>query len=245
MQRLLINIGNTHVQVATLTDAGPKLLVNYDTADIRPLDMLPILESMTTAWDAWAISVVPPIRLALEQRYGRRLRFLAAADFPQIDFSLVDTSTLGMDRIANAAAARSLGKSAIMIIDCGTAITTETLDKQGCFRGGAILPGRSLQRRSLAAYTAQLPLIPLHSSLPTALGKRTVEAIAAGIDLGIIGAVRELIAASQSELADTSCLLLATGGDAPFFLQHLPELTAAPPCFTLRGIAAAKPDAAI
>ncbi|HPY89251.1 MAG TPA: type III pantothenate kinase [Lentisphaeria bacterium] len=241
MQRLLLNIGNTHIQVATLTGHGPELLVCYDTPDIRPLEMLPALESMTTPWDAWAVSVVPPVRLSLEQRYGRRIRFLTPKDFPQLDFSPVDTSTLGMDRIANAAAARSLTNSAVIVLDCGTAITTEALDSQGRFRGGAILPGRMLQRKTLAAYTAQLPLIPLGQDAPAALGCRTTEAIAAGIDRGIVGAVREIVAATRRELESADCPVLVTGGDAPFFTRHLPELTPAPDLFTLRGIATAKP----
>ena len=241
MQRLLLNIGNTHIQVAVLTKRGPELLVRYDTPEIRPLEMLPVLDAMTTPWNAWAISVVPPVRLSLEQRYGRRVRFLTPGDFPQLDFSPVDTSTLGLDRIANAAAARSLTNSAVIVLDCGTAITTEALDSQGRFRGGAILPGRMLQRKALAAYTAQLPLIPLGQDAPAALGCRTTEAIAAGIDLGIVGAVRELMAATRREIESADCPVLTTGGDAPFFTRHLPELTPAQELFTLRGIAVAKP----
>lgn len=239
-RKILINIGNTHVQVAVDTGDTPRLLERYDTAHIKVLGMLPILENMPVDWQASAVSVVPMLQRELSQRYGDKLKFLSVNDFPQLDFSQVDTSTLGMDRIANAAAAFALAKSAVIVIDFGTCINTVVVNAEGRFLGGAILPGRTLLRKSLSTYTAQLPFLPLRDKVPPPMGSNTLDAMAAGVDLGVIGTVRELLTATRRFLEPSKCTIMTAGGDAPFFLENLPELTEGPGLLTLRGVAQAR-----
>jgi type III pantothenate kinase len=124
----------------------------------------------------------------------------------------------------------------ILVLDCGTAITTEALAAGNIFRGGAILPGRRLLRQALHDHTAQLPLVPLGDAAPPALGRNTREAILAGTDAAVLGAVRHLILASRGELGAPDCPVLAVGGDAAYFARHLPEVQAGPGDFTLRGL---------
>ncbi|MBR0458222.1 MAG: type III pantothenate kinase [Victivallales bacterium] len=232
---LLLNIGNTHVQIAADEPDGPRLLDVCDTADARALGTIPFLARLTMPWHATAVSVVPALQHALQQTFPH-LRFLSHKDFSSLDFSRVDTSTLGMDRIANAAAAFDFAKGAAVVIDFGTCIHTVIVDATGCFLGGAILPGRMLLRKSLATYTAQLPLLPLRDEVPPPCGPNTLEAIAAGVDLGVVGAVRELLAQTRRVLGE-SCRVFPAGGDAPFFLKALPELQPGPDLLTLRGVA--------
>ncbi len=219
---ILINIGNTHVQVALQEDSGIRLLEQYDTADIKVLGQIPILEKMPVPWRAAAVCVVPMAMELLEKRYPGKIRFLTCRDFPQLDFSLVDASTLGMDRVANAAAAFSIAESAVAVIDFGTCINTVAVSQDGHFLGGAIMPGRMLLRKSLSAYTAQLPLLPIRQEIPAPLGTNTLDAMAAGIDRGVLGSVKELIAATRSLPGMDRCPFVAAGGDAAFFLENLP-----------------------
>ena len=170
---------------------------------------------------------------------GEAIRFLSSEDFPQIDFSAVDTTTLGMDRIANAAAAFALAGGAVTVIDFGTCINTVVIDGNGRFLGGAILPGRMLLRKALATYTAQLPFLPLCNELPAAIGTNTLDAMAAGVDLGCIGTVRELMASTR-KLVGGRCRFITAGGDAPYFLANLPELERGPDLLTLRGVSLAR-----
>jgi len=65
---------------------------------------------------------------------------------------------LGSDRWAALIAAWHLVRGKCMVVNCGTAITIDTLSEEGKFLGGLILPGVDLMRRSLVAATSQLRL---------------------------------------------------------------------------------------
>lgn len=235
--RFLLNIGNSNTQVAReLSCGGLELLAILPTARIELLGCLDFLDHETENWQAVAACVVPSVQKKLQNSYPGKILFVSAASYPDIDFSLYDIQTLGADRIANAAAAQALRIGAVLIVDCGTCITTEAIDGKGVFRGGAILPGRSMLRRSLATFTAQLPEIPLTAEYPTPLGKTTVQAIAAGVDLGVVGAVREIITKNKQEPGLAHCRIIAIGGDAAYFIANIAELEAGSPHFTLQGI---------
>ncbi|MBQ7650155.1 MAG: type III pantothenate kinase [Victivallales bacterium] len=235
--RLYLNIGNTHTQIARDDGGQPVLLEQYDTADIKVLGDIPLLEKMPVAWEAFAVSVVPLAQSILEKRYGSRLRFLTRSDF-RLDFSAVDASTMGMDRIANAFAAHCFSHSAVAVIDCGTCINTMAVTADGRVLGGAIMPGRMMLRKSLAAYTAQLPLLPMRDKCPPPIGANTLDALAAGVDRGILGSVREILFSTQALLGD-GCRFIVAGGDAPYFLANIPELQPGPGLLTIRGVAMA------
>ena len=63
---------------------------------------------------------------------------------------------LGSDRWAALIAAWSLVQGKCLVVNCGTAITIDTLSVHGEFLGGLILPGVELMQRSLVASTDQL-----------------------------------------------------------------------------------------
>ncbi len=230
-----LNIGNTHVQAGFVRDGRVCLASVYETPSVVADGLLPELEGDTSI-KASAVCVVPEARIALSERYGERLRFLELKDFSRIDFSLVDSSTIGMDRLANAAAARTVAGGPVIVVDCGTCINTVVVD--GCWRflGGAIMPGRQIMRRALHDFTAQLPLIEIKNTVPPPVGKCTAEAMAAGTDLAAIGALREILSGTIQRLEPEKFTIYATGGDAGYFLAALPSiLRPAPELLTLHG----------
>ena len=152
----------------------------------------------------------------------------------KVDFSLVDGSTLGADRVANDIAAAEFYPLPAAVIDCGTALTMEVIDEKYRFAGGAIAPGRKLLRQALCQGTAQLPEIPLGQGIPAELGRKTVDAIRYGVDLGIIGIVREWLSNVQCSYPDLTVIL--TGGDAGYLAPAFPEAVVADEFFTLHGI---------
>ena len=84
-------------------------------------------------------------------------------------------------------------------------------------------------------------MLPMQQELPQPIGNTTATAMLAGTDLGIIGTAKLLIAETRRALNAPDCTVFATGGDAPYFLRHLPELTPAPQLLTLRGVLTASP----
>ncbi|NLF15941.1 MAG: type III pantothenate kinase [Lentisphaerae bacterium] len=231
----LLNIGNTHTQVGHLE--GGRAVLD------RVMPTASWLEGGGAALSACpgdgpvlAACVVPAVRERLAGA-ARRVVFLEAGLVTEVDFNRVDSSTLGADRIANAVAAAALVAGPVVVVDCGTCITTEVLSAGGRFEGGAILPGRSLWRRALCSHTGQLPLVELAEATPAPLGRCTRDAILAGVDLGILGAVGRLVAASRQALGAPDCRVLAVGGDAGYFCRGLPGLEAGGDAFTLGGLA--------
>ena len=65
---------------------------------------------------------------------------------------------LGVDRWCALIGARAITTAPCVVVMAGTATTVDTLDGDGRFLGGLILPGLELMRRSLARDTAALPL---------------------------------------------------------------------------------------
>ena len=232
---LLLNIGNTHTQSVLADHAGNFLTPVTVISTDQWMNDCNLLPDAAGDCRVWASCVVPQAReLLTSARKYQHLDWVSAekARCCGLDFSPVDTSTLGADRIANAAAMLAYPLPAVNF-DCGTAVTMETVNAEQKFIGGAIMPGRRLMRHSLASGTAALPDIPLTGELPTQLGVNTVQAITLGIDRGIIGMVKEFIMMNRNCGITT---FLASGGDADFFCRAIPELQAAGDEFTLRGI---------
>ncbi len=126
----------------------------------------------------------------------------------------------GADRLTAALACskRDPGGSYV-IVDAGTCITVDLLSP-GRWRGGAILPGLSLQSSSLAL--AGLPVLqkknnawPHQKGPKGALGRTTIEAIEAGIPW----AARQAVTATAAALMeiDPCAQVILTGGDADHF----------------------------
>ncbi|MFA4943184.1 MAG: type III pantothenate kinase [Lentisphaeria bacterium] len=234
---LLLNIGNTHTQIAA-AGLTPEAVVRIETARLlKAPDAVPGLAGDPRR-PVVAACVVPDAAAALRRAWpDREFRFITAELLPGLDFSQVAPRTLGADRLANAVAALTLVAPPVIVLDCGTALSSVAIDAARRFRGGAILPGRRLLRLALHRHTGQLPDVPMADTIPHALGTCTTEAILAGTDLAAVGAIQHVLDAMRRELGAPDCPVLATGGDAPFFRAALPWLRPAPEPFTLRGIA--------
>ena len=231
----VLNIGNTNCEFALFD--GKEFHSHYKAETSQfdfPADIVEKIKNNTIK--IGAASVVPAKQAELEAKYGKVFNWISASNCSNfIDFTDYDASTLGADRVANACAAAAWYPLPAMVIDCGTAITVELIDKYNVFRGGAIAPGRKLMRQALNSGTAQLPMVPLSKVVPNEPGINTATSIAWGIDRGVIGLVFELIVASQMEF-ESSLTLIATGGDAPFFTNEIKELQRSIKDFTLHGI---------
>ena len=236
----LLNIGNTHTQIS-MSEAG-RLVGGVRSVTTLSLQTLPLPEPIAVAMASGCLvaSVVPAATRLLAQeseRLGGHLLFLHSAMVEGIDFSLTDVSTLGADRLANVVAAVVSGCVPVIVLDCGTCVTTEVVDSSKRFRGGAILPGRELLRSTLNEYTGLLPFVPLAEDCPSAIGESTHGAIRAGIDVGILGSVARLLEDTRVILGVDQCRTVVVGGDAAFFCRHMEGLTAGGEAFTLGGLA--------
>ncbi len=158
-----------------------------------------------------------------ENRCEMQVTLLRSKDFPiEVDVKLSDF--VGADRVAAATAAKALRNpdQPIIIVDSGTAITVDAVDRNGRFVGGAIAPGWHMSADALHRVTDLLPLVePVEDAVPPpAIGDDTDAAIRSGLFWGSIGTVRELIGRFQTELVG-DCEVLITGGGAQMLSEFL------------------------
>lgn len=128
-----------------------------------------------------------------------------------------DRSSLGVDRVA--AACGAAGDRATLVVDSGTAVTTD-LVAGGRFVGGNISPGLGLRFRSLHKFTSRLPLIEPEGELPR-FGHDTDTAIRAGVMRGLTAEILSCYNSAHAVYDDLSLVL--TGGDAAILLPLLRE----------------------
>lgn len=114
---------------------------------------------------------------------------------------------LGVDRWCALIGARSLGRTPRLVVMAGTATTIDSLDADGNFIGGLILPGLETMRRSLARETAALPFA---DGLYVAYPRCTDDAIVTGCLEAQVGAIER---AFGRLAGDAPCCLLS-GGNA-------------------------------
>lgn len=131
---------------------------------------------------------------------------------------------LGVDRWCALIGARGRTQTACLVVMAGTATTVDTLDSDGNFLGGLILPGSELMRRALARDTAGLPLAAGNWS---AAPRCTEDAITTGAIEAQAGAIERAFA----RLASPAAVCLISGGNADVLLPRL-----ALPCFRAQNL---------
>jgi type III pantothenate kinase len=140
-------------------------------------------------------------------------RFIVSRDEEcGVQNSYTNPAQLGSDRWAALIAAWHLVGQECLVVNCGTAITVDTLNKQGKFVGGLILPGVALMQHSLVAGTAQLTasqgeyaLFPLN----------TADAIFSGAIQASCGAIQR----QHDLLINNVAPIVLSGGAARMLLQ--------------------------
>ena len=143
--------------------------------------------------------------------------------------------TIGADRLANALAARKLFGAPVVVVDFGTAVTFDVVNKRGAYVGGIIAPGLAAMTSYLHEKTALLPEIKIRE-VNQIVGKSTEQAMLIGAVHGYRGLVRELILKLKSELGSRRLPVVATGGYAKLMANKLPEITSVDSLLTLKGL---------
>jgi type III pantothenate kinase len=143
--------------------------------------------------------------------------------------------SIGQDRLANALAAKEHFGAPVVVVDFGTAVTFDVVDRRGFYVGGIIAPGLAAMTDYLHEKTALLPRIKIREPRGV-IGKNTEHAMLVGAVHGYRGLVRELIAELKRELGARRLPVVATGGYAKLIAARLPEIDAVRPNLTLEGL---------
>jgi len=143
--------------------------------------------------------------------------------------------TIGPDRLANAVAVRHRFGAPAVVVDFGTAVTFDVVDRRGNYCGGIIAPGIAAMTDYLHERTALLPRIRIRE-VSAVIGRNTEQAMLIGAVHGYRGLIRELLRELRRELKCPQLPVVATGGYARLMAARLPEITAVEPLLTLEGL---------
>jgi type III pantothenate kinase len=146
---------------------------------------------------------------------------------------------LGVDRWVALLGARAETRSAVCVVDAGTAVTIDAMDKSGQHLGGQIIPGPRLMSVALSNETSGIGL-PKGSARDPAAGmglfaRNTGDAVRSGTLSAVCGAIERAAKAMRS--AGLRPKIVLTGGDASRILKQLDGNVLHRPHLVLQGLA--------
>lgn len=231
---LVIDIGNSQTKVAVF-DAGKIVqIISMDSLSIARLeDLKRNYPTLNQAILSSVAEVDAQFLETLKRDYPFFIEFNHQTAVP-IGNLYKSKETLGLDRLAAAVGGTVLfPEKELLVIDAGTAITFDLVDKSPNFLGGNISPGLKMRFRALHKFTSKLPEIESIDTWPT-IGKTTEQAIRAGVQNGMIFEIDGMIDHVRKDWPE--CQVILTGGDLFFFDKKLKNTIFAKYEITLIGL---------
>lgn len=142
---------------------------------------------------------------------------------------------VGADRIVNAVAAYEKYKTALIVVDFGTATTFDYISREGEYMGGAIAPGVTISCEALFQEASKLPRVEIFSRPTSVIAKDTISSMNAGIIYGYAGLVDGIVNRMIQESGEDAGVI-ATGGLAPLISEVSDSIQSVEEFLTLHGL---------
>ena len=220
---LAVDIGNTHIVLGAIDRGEIGTIVRMHTEPnetaaeygIKIRQLLDFCGIDVKAFEGAIISsVVPPvtdaIRTAVNHLTGLNSMIVGPGIKTGMNVRIEDPGTLAADLAVGSVAAIACYGCPAIILDLDTATTMVVVDKNACYRGGAIMPGVRLGLQALSSGTSLLPDISV--SMPRrVIATNTVDAMRSGAVYATAAMIDGMIERMEEELG-YSCRVIATGG---------------------------------
>ena len=230
---LIIDIGNTRVKLAVYENDNIVEFVVFDKKELRKkIEKIILNFSIKHAIVSSVALLNDEDKLFLEEKAPT----LFLDSETKVPFrNLYGTpKTLGVDRIALASAATKFYPDQnVLVIDAGTCITYDYINKKREYLGGAIAPGIAMRYKALHDYTAKLPELSKEEAV-NFIGKDTKSSMHSGVIQGIIHEIDGFI--NQYKFENENLTVVLTGGDSNFLAKQLKSVIFAQPNFVLDGL---------
>jgi len=245
---LELDCGNTFIKWRVITLAGAQVqgggVVGSDDELIAHLDTHPgIRPTRCRMVSVRSEEETTTLASALLQRFGVPSAVAQPAKTQAgVTNGYDDYERLGLDRWVAVLGAYALAAKACVVIDLGTAVTSDFVSGGGSHMGGFICPGLQLMRNQLRTHTRRIRYDDdsAERAKGTLLpGRSTVEAVERGCILMLQGFVSTQLEHAQAYWGDDYTLFL-TGGDAPLISHAFPQARIVPD-LVFRGLAIACP----
>ncbi len=226
---LTIDIGNTTTGAAIFSEdkiISKNKLLTPEEISVLFLKSL-VKEDCRSMINAVSVSSVVPfvdesLRKSVKELFDVEPYFTDYTIDTGIKLKIDNPEEMGADRIADYIGALSLFPPPFIVVDSGTAITFDIINKDNEYIGGAILPGVELSIKSLAQNTAKLEMIKF--GIPKSItGTNTEDSIKAGIYFNYIGGLSFMIREYKKTIG-ADAHVIATGGLTKYFKGKIPEI---------------------
>ena len=242
---LVIDVGNTRLKWAWLTNTGlsdQQAVVHRDakpglwTTALFQLGQKPtrVLVS-NVAGPAMAKTLM---QLA-KKTFHVDVEFVTASpEFHGLTNGYLDPSLLGADRWLALIGAWTLARTALCVVDAGTAVKVDSVDAHGMHLGGLIAPGIHMMREALMSKTNDIAKAAELStpSLAGILANNTVGAVSRGAVFALAG-MADRAAEVIEQSTGVKPKLFITGGDAGMITGTMRVKGEIVPDLVLQGLA--------
>ncbi|PZD77780.1 type III pantothenate kinase [Mesonia sp. K7] len=236
MANLIIDIGNTQIKLA--------IYQNHQILNKQIVQKSDFIKSLENIFSEYKItqSILSSVTNVTDEAISflekNTSLLLLSATTPVSFRNLYKTPiTLGIDRIAlTAAAVEKYPQQNCLIIDAGTCITYDLINKNNEYLGGIISPGLLMRAKAMHHFTDKLPLVDFHESetFSENIGKTTQENIWLGVVKTTTIEIDGLIDEYRQDFSDLTVIL--TGGDGEFLSNRLKNSIFAADNFLLDGL---------
>jgi type III pantothenate kinase len=239
---LLFDIGNTNTHLGVADERRVVRQTNIPTASWFQGRAAHLVARFATRaqLDGVALCSVVPKATPLVRRFALRQLKLAPLELTAktvrgVGIDYPKPETIGADRLANSIAVKHHFGAPTVVVDFGTAVTFDVVNRDGNYTGGIIAPGLAAMTDYLHEKTALLPKVKIREP-KAVVGKSTHEAMLVGTVYGYRALIRGLLAELKRELKSRRLPVVATGSYAELIAEKTPEITAIEPSLTLEGL---------
>ncbi|MGH8245576.1 MAG: type III pantothenate kinase [Gammaproteobacteria bacterium] len=238
---LLLDIGNSRIKWATLTDGaiapGETIGLRVESpgeALIGKFAGLPAPQSILVA-NVAGDSIAGIVERTVGKLWLRRPEFIRVERERmgvRTDYS--DAAQLGVDRWLALLAARHGSRDPACVVDCGTAVTVDAMDANGVHLGGWIVPGSDMMRSALVENTREISVEA--GSATMEFGLSTSACVNNGSAVAIASLIDRAIAQLSARFGPRVYCIM-TGGGATSILPLLENHFHHDPELVFRGLA--------
>src|ERR1700688_451446 len=193
---LVIDVGNTRLKWASLTSIGlsdPQAVVHREA---KPgIWTTALFESGQRPSRVLVSNVAGPVMAKTLTRLTKKvfrvkIEFVTASqEYHGLTNGYLDPSLLGADRWLALIGAWTRARSALCVVDAGTAVKVDGVDGNGLHLGGILAPGIHMMREALMNKTSDIAKAAFNStpSLAGVLANNTIAAVSRGAVYALAG----------------------------------------------------------
>src|SRR6202453_3509696 len=242
---LVIDVGKTRLKWAWLTSTGLSDQQAVVHRDAKPgLWTSALFESGQKPKRVLVSNVAGPVMAKTLSRLTKKVfrvdvEFITAVpEYHGLTNGYLDPKLLGADRWLALIGAWTKARSALCVVDAGTAVKVDSVDTNGQHLGGLIAPGIHMMREVLMSNTSDIAKATFNStsSLAGVLANNTIAAVSRGAVFALAGMVDRACEVIEQSTR-TKPKLFVTGGDASMIAGTMRTHGEIVPDLVLQGLA--------